>query len=99
MNAFVIHAAQPVVADTGLGLPDRDFLAFVAEVIDPADITWIWLTHPNRDHTGGLLALLDDVQQARVIHHVPRRGDHVHRTPAADEPHPDAQPRPVPRRR
>ena len=67
MNAFVIHAAQPVVADTGLGLPDRDFLAFVAEVIDPADIAWIWLTHPNRDHTGGLYALLDAAPQARVI--------------------------------
>ena len=67
VNAFVIHAAQPVVADTGLGLPDRDFLAFVAEVIDPADITWIWLTHPNRDHTGGLFALLDAAQRARVI--------------------------------
>jgi hypothetical protein len=23
VNAFVIHAAQPVVVDTGLGLPDR----------------------------------------------------------------------------
>ena len=41
INAFVIHAAQPVVADTGLGLPDRDFLAALAEVIDPADVRWI----------------------------------------------------------
>jgi hypothetical protein len=38
VNAFVIHAAQPVVVDTGLGLPDRDFLACLAEVIDPADV-------------------------------------------------------------
>lgn len=52
-NAFVIHAAQPVVVDTGLGLPDRDFLGSLAEVIDPADVAWIWLTHPDRDHTGG----------------------------------------------
>ena len=59
VNAFVIHAAQPVVADTGLGLPDRDLLASLAEAIDPADIRWIWLTHPDRDHTGGLFALLD----------------------------------------
>ena len=26
VNAFVLHAAQPVVIDTGLGLPDRNFL-------------------------------------------------------------------------
>jgi len=67
VNAFVIHAAQPVVADTGLGLPDRDFLTCLAEVIDPADVAWIWLTHPDRDHTGGLFALLDAAPQARVI--------------------------------
>ena len=67
VNAFVIHAAQPVVVDTGLGLPDRDFLTCLAEVIDPADVAWIWLTHPDRDHTGGLFALLDAAPQARVV--------------------------------
>lgn len=50
VNAFVIHAAQPV--DVGLGLPDRDFVASLAAVIDPVDVAWIWLTHPDRDHTG-----------------------------------------------
>ena len=67
VNAFVIHAAQPVVVDTGLGLPDRDFLAALAAVIDPADVRWIWLTHPDRDHTGGLFALLDAAPRARVV--------------------------------
>jgi len=61
VNAFVIHAAQPVVADTGLGLPGRDLVASLAEV------RWIWLTHPDRDHTGGLFALLDAAPQARVV--------------------------------
>jgi hypothetical protein len=67
VNAFVIHAAEPVVVDTGLGLPDRDFIAALAEVIDPADVRWIWLTHPDRDHTGGLFALLDAAPRARVV--------------------------------
>jgi Metallo-beta-lactamase superfamily len=67
VNAFVIHAAEPVVVDTGLGLPDRDFVASLAEVIDPADVRWIWLTHPDRDHTGGLFALLDAAPRARVV--------------------------------
>ena len=67
VNAFVIHAAQPVVVDTGLGLPDRDFVASLAAVIDPPDVRWIWLTHPDRDHTGGLFTLLDAAPQARVV--------------------------------
>jgi Metallo-beta-lactamase superfamily len=67
INAFLIHAAEPVVVDTGVGLPDRDFLATLAEVIDPTDVRWIWLTHPDRDHTGGLFALLDAAPRARVV--------------------------------
>ncbi|GGQ52825.1 MBL fold metallo-hydrolase [Streptomyces flaveolus] len=67
VNAFVLHAAQPVVIDTGLGLPDRNFLEAVASVLDPADVRWIWLTHPDRDHTGGIFDLLDAAPQARLV--------------------------------
>ncbi len=67
VNAFLIHAAEPVVVDTGLGLPDRDFVGALADAIDPADVAWIWLTHPDRDHTGGLFELLDAAPRARLV--------------------------------
>ncbi|MGN9914581.1 MBL fold metallo-hydrolase [Phytohabitans sp. LJ34] len=67
VNAFVLHAAEPVVVDTGLGLPDRDFLEALGSVVDPRDVRWIWLTHPDRDHTGGLFALLDAAPEARLV--------------------------------
>ncbi|WP_327693478.1 MBL fold metallo-hydrolase [Streptomyces sp. NBC_00459] len=67
VNAFVLLAAQPVVIDTGLGLPDRDFLEAVGSVVDPADVRWIWLTHPDRDHTGGIFDLLAAAPEARVV--------------------------------
>ncbi|MEU9301008.1 MBL fold metallo-hydrolase [Streptomyces sp. NPDC048269] len=67
VNAFVLHSAEPVVVDTGLGLPDRDFLNTLGSVIDPADVRWIWLTHPDRDHTGGLFALLEAAPRARLV--------------------------------
>jgi phosphoribosyl 1,2-cyclic phosphodiesterase len=67
INAFVRHAAQPVVVDTGVGLPDRDFVNTLGSVLDPEDVRWIWLTHPDRDHTGGLFELLEAAPQAKVV--------------------------------
>ncbi len=67
VNAFVLHAAQPVVVDTGLSLPDRGFMDALGSVLDPKDVRWIWLTHPDKDHTGGLFELLEAAPQARVV--------------------------------
>jgi glyoxylase-like metal-dependent hydrolase (beta-lactamase superfamily II) len=67
VNAFVIRGAQPVVVDSGLSLPDRGFLDALGSVVDPADLRWIWLTHPDRDHTGALFDLLDAAPRARVV--------------------------------
>jgi hypothetical protein len=67
VNAFVLHASEPVVVDTGLSLPGRGFMDALGSVIDPADVEWIWLTHPDRDHTGALFDLLDAAPRARVI--------------------------------
>jgi glyoxylase-like metal-dependent hydrolase (beta-lactamase superfamily II) len=67
VNAFVLQAAQPVVVDTGLSLPDRGFMDALGTVVDPKDVRWIWLTHPDRDHTGSLFELLEAAPQARVI--------------------------------
>lgn len=67
VNAFVIHAEQPVVVDSGLSIADKDFVSALAEVIDPADVRWLWITHPDRDHTGGLWSLLEAAPAARLV--------------------------------
>jgi glyoxylase-like metal-dependent hydrolase (beta-lactamase superfamily II) len=67
VNAFVLHAAEPVVIDTGLGLPGTGFLDCLGSVMDPADVRWIWLTHPDRDHTGALFELLEVAPNATLV--------------------------------
>jgi flavorubredoxin len=56
-----------VVIDSGLSTADKDFVADLAEVLNPADVRWIWITHPDRDHTGGLWKLLQAAPKARLV--------------------------------
>src|SRR3954464_4959457 len=67
VNAFVLHSEQPVVVDTGLSTSDKDFVTELSRVIDPADVRWIWITHPDRDHTGGLWELLEAAPLAGLV--------------------------------
>jgi flavorubredoxin len=67
VNSFVLHAEQPVVVDTGLSTATKDFVGQLGRVIDPADVRWIWLTHPDRDHTGGLFELLEAAPHAKLV--------------------------------
>jgi len=67
MNAFVVHAAEPVLVDTGTAAVGAEFRTALREVVDPADLRWIWLTHEDRDHTGSLRELLDLAPHATVV--------------------------------
>lgn len=68
VNAFVIHlGGSPILVDTCITQPSGEFVAGLSKVVDPADIRWIWLTHADRDHTGGLLEILDAAPNARLV--------------------------------
>ncbi|MGH9016691.1 MAG: MBL fold metallo-hydrolase [Acidimicrobiales bacterium] len=67
INAFVIHAAEPVLVDTGAVREGDDFMVALRTVIDPADLRWIWLTHTDFDHIGSLQRLLDENERLRVV--------------------------------
>jgi len=64
VNTFVLHSTQPVVDDTGLSTPDKDYLSDLSQVIDAADVQWIWLTH-NVDEG----KFLDSIQTIRGLDH------------------------------
>lgn len=67
MNAFVIHAEEPVLVDTGAAVLSDQFLDALSSVIDPGALRWIWITHEDRDHTGSLQRLLDLAPRATVL--------------------------------
>src|SRR5438309_1481873 len=67
INAFVLHAQQPVLVDTGRPVERQAFLETLGSIIDPQDIRWIWLTHPDRDHMGSLMDVLRLAPQARLV--------------------------------
>lgn len=67
VNAFLIKASQPVLVDSGLGLERDDFMTQLESVIDPADVRWLWLTHPDSDHIGSLPEMLRRAPNLKVI--------------------------------
>ena len=67
INAYVVHAEQPMLVDTGRPVVREAFLETLGSAIDPADLRWIWLSHPDRDHMGALFDVLTLAPQARLV--------------------------------
>ncbi len=67
INAFVIKGPEPLLVDTGASVHNKDFMAALRAVIDPADLRWLWLTHTDFDHIGSLQTLLAENPKLRVI--------------------------------
>jgi glyoxylase-like metal-dependent hydrolase (beta-lactamase superfamily II) len=67
VNAYLLHAKQPLLVDTGMRVTSPQLLDALWSVIDPHDLRWIYLTHPDRDHTGSLRAIVDAAPNARII--------------------------------
>ncbi len=67
VNAFLIHAAQPLLVDTGLAALKSDFMKRLSQLIDLEDLAWIWLTHTDPDHLGNLTDVLAAAPNARIV--------------------------------
>jgi glyoxylase-like metal-dependent hydrolase (beta-lactamase superfamily II) len=67
ISAYLLSAEQPVLVDTGMPDSRSDLLDALWNRIDPADLRWIYLTHPDRDHTGSLMEILEAAPAARLV--------------------------------
>ena len=69
VNAYVVHAAEPVLVDTGIAADGERFVDALSSVVDPARLGWVWLTHDDADHTGNVERVLELAPQARLVTH------------------------------
>jgi glyoxylase-like metal-dependent hydrolase (beta-lactamase superfamily II) len=68
VNAFLIETSGGLVlVDTCVTQARGEFISGLSSVANPSDIRWVWLTHPDRDHTGGLREVLDAAPGARLF--------------------------------
>jgi flavorubredoxin len=67
VNSMVIRGREPVIVDTGAPLHRALWLDKVFSVVEPEDVRWIFLSHDDGDHTGGLLDALERCPNATLV--------------------------------
>jgi flavorubredoxin len=67
VNSMVIRGREPVIVDTGAPVHREKWLEKVFSVVEPEDVRWIFLSHDDGDHTGGLLDVLARCPQATLV--------------------------------
>jgi hypothetical protein len=69
VNAYVLHAEEPVLIDAGMAADGERFVDALASIIDPAALRWVWLTHDDADHTGSIQRVLELAPHAKLVTH------------------------------
>jgi flavorubredoxin len=67
LNSLVIRGPEPVVVDTGSALTRDGWLEQAFDIVDPADVRWIYLSHDDSDHTGALFEVLEACPRATLV--------------------------------
>lgn len=66
-HAFLVDGPEPMLVDSGPGGAQAGFQQALADVVDPARLRWLWLTHTDPDHIGSLSWLLEAAPELRVV--------------------------------
>jgi flavorubredoxin len=67
VNTMLIRGSEPVIVDTGAPIHRELWLDKVFSLVEPEDVRWIFLSHDDGDHTGGLLDVLERCPQATFV--------------------------------
>lgn len=67
VNAFIVGADPPLLIDTGLSSMRDQVLGAVRELVDPAALAAVFLTHDDPDHAGNVVAVLEAAANATLV--------------------------------
>ena len=67
VNSLVITGAEPVLVDTGAPSNRQQWLQDAWNLVDPADVRWVFLTHDDHDHAGNLRQVMDACPNATLV--------------------------------
>ncbi len=67
INSAVILGKEPVIVDTGAAITRDGWMEHTFELVDPADVRWIFLSHDDVDHTGNLEQAMEACPNARLV--------------------------------
>lgn len=67
VNAYVVGTDEVVLVDTGMASDRDEFCAQLWSLVAPEQLRSIVVTHDDRDHSGNLRWLLDEVPWAEVV--------------------------------
>lgn len=66
-NAYLLKTEKPTVIDTVDIEFGGEFVDYLSEIIDPAEIKYIVINHTEPDHSGGLAALASRAPEAVIV--------------------------------
>ena len=67
VNSLVIRGEQPVIVDTSAPVFRERWLEQVFALVEPEDVRWVFLSHDDGDHTGGLLDVMERCPNATLV--------------------------------
>jgi flavorubredoxin len=67
VNSLLIRGSEPIIVDTGAPIHRRRWLDLVFSLVEPEDVRWIFLSHDDSDHTGGLADALAMCPSATLV--------------------------------
>ena len=67
VNSVVIRGSEPIVVDTGAPMHHDAWIENVFSIVEPDDVRWIFLSHDDGDHTGGLIDAMELCRNATLV--------------------------------